>query len=107
MARRLGPLIEMDEHFPNRTNVQFMKVLNRHSIQIEIWERGAGHTLSSGSSSSAAAAVACRLGLCDSPVKVKMPGGILDITIGKDLSVKMKGPVVRICEGTLFDEAFI
>ncbi len=63
--------------------------------------------MSSGISSSAAAAVAYRLGLCDSPVKVKMPGGLLDITIGKDLSVKMKGPVVRIYEGTLFYEAFI
>jgi diaminopimelate epimerase len=106
MARRLGPLIETDDRFPRRTNVQFMKVLNRESIQIEIWERGAGYTLASGSSSSAAAAVAFRLGLCDSHVKVKMPGGALDITIGKDFSVLMKGPVTRICEGTLFEEAF-
>ncbi len=107
MARRLGPLIETDERFPNRTNVQFMKVLNRETIQIEIWERGAGYTLASGSSSSAAAAVAYRLGLCDSHIEVKMPGGIIQITIGKDLAVQMKGPVTRICEGTLFEEAFI
>jgi diaminopimelate epimerase len=106
MARQLGPLIEIDARFPHRTNVQFMKVLNRESIQIEIWERGAGYTLASGSSSSAAAAVAYRLGLCDSHVKVKMPGGILDITVGKDFYVHMKGPVTRICEGTLFEEAF-
>jgi diaminopimelate epimerase len=106
-ARQLGPLIETDERFPHRTNVQFMKVLNRESIQIEIWERGAGYTLASGSSSSAAAAVAYRLGLCDPHIKVKMPGGILDITIAKDFSVQMKGPVTRICEGTLFEEAFI
>lgn len=106
MARRLGPLIETDKRFPNRTNVQFMKVLSRESIQLEIWERGAGYTLASGSSSSAAAAVAYRLGLCDPQIKVKMPGGILDITIGKDFSVQMKGPVTRICEGTLFEEAF-
>jgi diaminopimelate epimerase len=107
MARRLGPLIETDERFPCRTNVQFMKVLNRESIKIEIWERGAGYTLASGSSSSAAAAVAYRLGLCDPHVKVKMPGGTLDIMIRKDLSVLMKGPVTRICEGTLFEEVFI
>jgi diaminopimelate epimerase len=107
MARRLGPLIETDERFPHRTNVQFMKVLSRESIQIEIWERGAGYTLASGSSSSAAAAVAYRLGLCDSRVKVKMPGGIIDITIGKDFSIQMKGPVTRICEGTFFEEVFI
>ncbi len=107
MARRLGPFIETDKRFPNRTNVQFMKVLNRESIQIEIWERGAGYTLASGSSSSAAAAVAYRLGLCDSHIEVKMPGGIIEITIGKDLSVLMKGPVTRICEGILFEETFI
>ena len=70
MARRLGPLIETDKRFPNRTNVQFIKVLARDSIAIEIWERGAGYTLASGSSSSAAAAVAYRLGLCDREIKV-------------------------------------
>ncbi len=107
MARRLGPLIETDKRFPHRTNVQFMRVLSRDSIQIEIWERGAGYTLASGSSSSAAAAVAYRLGLCDSHVAVKMPGGIIEIMIGIDFSIEMKGPVTRICEGTLFKEAFI
>ena len=105
-ARRFGPLIEKDERFPNRTNVQFMKVLDRHAIQIEIWERGAGYTLASGSSSSAAAAVACRLGLCDSPVLVHMPGGTLDITVSGDLAISMKGPVARICEGDLDAELF-
>jgi diaminopimelate epimerase len=105
MARRMGPLIETAERFPNRTNVQFMKVLTRDSIQIEIWERGAGYTLASGSSSSAAAAVAYRLGLCDQNIKVNMPGGIIDITIGKDFAVRMKGPVTRVCDGTLSEEA--
>ncbi len=107
MTLRLGPLIETDERFPYRTNVQFMKILSRNSIQIEIWERGAGYTLASGRSSSAAAAVAYRLGFCDPHVKVKMPGGILDITIGIDYSVKMKGPVTRICKGIFFEEAFL
>ncbi len=64
-AQRWGPVIETDGRFPNRTNVQFMRVLDRSNIQIEIWERGAGHTLASGGSSCAAAAVAYRLGLCD------------------------------------------
>ncbi len=105
-ARRLGPLIETDKRFPNRTNVQFMKVLSRSSIRIVIWERGAGYTLASGSSSSAAAAVAYKLGLCDPRIKVNMPGGVLDITVGEDLSVRMTGPVTRICEGQLFEEAY-
>lgn len=105
-ARRLGPLIEKDARFPNRTNVQFMKVLDRSHIQIEIWERGAGYTLASGSSSSAAAAVAHRLGLCGDHITVQMPGGELDIRISEDFSIRMTGPVTRIAEGELFSEMF-
>jgi diaminopimelate epimerase len=105
-ARRLGPLIEKDPRFPNRTNVQFMKVLDRSHIQIQIWERGAGYTLASGSSSSAAAAVAYRLGLCGGQITVRMPGGELDIRISKDFSVQMTGPVTKIAEGTLSPEMF-
>jgi len=105
-ARRLGPLIEKDPRFPNRTNVQFMKVLDRSHIQLEIWERGAGYTLASGSSSSAAAAVAYQLGLCGGQITVRMPGGELDIRISEDFSIQMTGPVTKIAEGTLSPEMF-
>ena len=105
-ARTLGPLIEKDPRFPNRTNVQFMKVLDRSRIQLEIWERGAGYTLASGSSSSAAAAVAYRLGLCGGQITVCMPGGELDIRISEDFSIQMTGPVTKIAEGTLSPEMF-
>jgi len=105
-ARRWGPLIENDTRFPNRTNVQFLKILNRNNIQIEIWERGAGYTLASGSSSSAAAAVARRLGFCDSNIIVHMPGGILEITVADDFSISMTGPVTPIAEGTISSEMF-
>lgn len=105
-TKRLGPLIENDPRFPNRTNVQFMKVLDRSHIQIEIWERGAGYTLASGSSSSAAAAVAHRLGLCGVQITVCMPGGDLDIRISDDFSIQMTGPVTKIAEGTLSPEMF-
>ena len=105
-ARRWGPLIEQDSRFPNRTNVQFMKVLDRSHIQIEIWERGAGYTLASGTSSSAAAAVAYRLGLCGGQITVRMPGGDLDIRISEDFSIQMTGPVTKIAEGTLSPEMF-
>jgi diaminopimelate epimerase len=106
LARRFGPLIEKDPRFPNRTNVQFMKVLDRSHIQIEIWERGAGYTLASGSSSSAAAAVAYRLGLCEPQITVRMPGGELDIRVSEDFSIQMTGPVTKIAEGTLSSEMF-
>ncbi|MBN2195063.1 MAG: diaminopimelate epimerase [Polyangiaceae bacterium] len=106
LARAIGPAIETDPRFPNRTNVQFMKVLGRREIQIEIWERGAGYTLASGSSSSAAAAVARRLGLCDREIVVRMPGGSLAISVDDDFAVDMTGPVVHVADGEVRAEAF-
>jgi diaminopimelate epimerase len=105
VAESYGPVIEKEPRFPNRTNVQFMKVLDRKNIMIEIWERGAGYTLASGSSSTAAAAVTRKLGLCDSQINVHMPGGVLDIQIDNSFRAIMRGPVTKICEGTLCLEA--
>ncbi|MBI3862948.1 MAG: diaminopimelate epimerase, partial [Planctomycetia bacterium] len=103
-ARSLGPLVESEDRFPNRTNVQFMEVLDRRNIRVEIWERGAGYTLASGSSSCAAAAVAKKLGLCDSSITVHMPGGPLAIEIDGDFQVRMTGPVTKVAEGYLSEE---
>jgi len=105
-ARRFGPVIERDSRFPNRTNVQFMKVMDRANIRIEIWERGAGYTLASGSSSCAAAAVARKLGLCDSNITVHMPGGQIEIVVSDDFSVRMTGPVTKVADGAISDEIF-
>ena len=91
-----GPLIETHKHFPNRTNVQFLKVLDRNNIQIEIWERGAGYTLASGSSSSAAAAVAHKLGHCDESITVHMPGGTIQIEMDSEYNIRMTGPTTRV-----------
>lgn len=104
VARRFGPHIETDLRFPNRTNVQFMQVMDERNVRLEIWERGAGYTLASGSSSCAAAAVARRLGLCGPEVTVRMPGGILEIRIRDDWHVTMIGPVTRVCEGVVDGE---
>lgn len=100
-----GAAIEIDPTFPNRTNVQFLKVIDRNNIQIEIWERGAGYTLASGSSSSASAAVANRIGLCDSDITVHMPGGKIAIEIGDDYAVRMTGPATRVADMTFDTEA--
>jgi len=105
-ARKWGPLIETDPRFPNRTNVQFMQILDRSNISIEIWERGAGYTLASGSSSSAAAAVAHRLGLCDRKITVHMPGGKIEIKIAPDFAISMTGSVTRVATGTIDPEMF-
>jgi diaminopimelate epimerase len=106
LAKQIGPLLETHLRFPNRTNVQFMKVLDRRNIQIEIWERGAGYTLASGSSCCAAAAVAHRLGLCDREVSVQMPGGKIQIEIGGDFSIWMTGAVTKVAKGIMDREMF-
>ncbi len=106
MALKYGPILEAHPGFPKRTNVQFMKILDRQNIRLEIWERGAGYTLASGSSSSAASAVAHRLGLCDASLTVHMPGGTIRIEIRPDFSVLMTGGVTRICDGVLDEEMF-
>ncbi len=106
IARRHGPLIETNPLFPNRTNVQFLQVLDRANIRIEIWERGAGYTLASGTSSSASAAVARRLGLVERDVAVHMPGGTLGIRIGDDYSITMTGTVNRVADGSMDAELF-
>jgi diaminopimelate epimerase len=105
-AQTYGPLIENDSRFPNRTNVQFMRVLDRGNIQIEIWERGAGYTLASGSSSTAAAAVAYKLGLCNSDITVHMPGGDIIIQFNNGFFATMTGAVTKVCEGIIMNEMF-
>jgi len=99
-------MIEIDSRFPHRTNVQFLEVLDCWNIRIEIWERGAGYTLDSGSSSTAASVVAYRLGLCDPIITVHMPGGVLAISLSKDFTATMTGPVTRVCDGRMDLEMF-
>ena len=106
MAHKYGPHLETHANFPRKTNVQFLKVLDRANIQIEIWERGAGYTLASGSSSSASAAVAHRLGLVDRSLTVHMPGGKIGIEIGDAFSIMMTGTVNKVAEGHMHPELF-
>jgi diaminopimelate epimerase len=105
-ARALGPALELHPLFPRRTNVQLVRVVDRTTLHVEIWERGAGYTLASGTSACAAAAVAHRLGRCDPAVRVVMPGGALAVEIGAAGDVTLTGPVTRVAEGTVFPEMF-
>lgn len=75
----VGPLLETHPRFPNRTNVQVVRVDGPHALTIGIWERGAGETTASGSSAAAAAAAAIARGWCESPVRVQMRGGSLEV----------------------------
>jgi len=98
----LGPALENHEIFPRRTNVQLAVPVGPRSLYILIWERGAGETQASGSSSCAVAAAAVRLGLVRSPVTVKAPGGILRIDVrGDAYDLTMKGPVAEVFSGRL------
>ena len=96
---RLGPLVENHARFPERTNVQLVRVDGRHDLTVLVWERGAGETSASGSSSVAAAAVAVARGWCDSPVTVHLPGGDLQVRIEGGLA-SLTGPAERVAWGS-------
>lgn len=99
--RKYGPLLENHPMFPNRINVQFAKVLSDHDAQILIWERGAGFTLASGSSSCAASSVLVKKGLIKGDLTMHMQGGTLKIEIDKDFNIRMTGEVREIASGVL------
>lgn len=105
-VHRLGPQIENHPLFPKRTNVQFVEVVDRNTLRIGIWERGAGFTMASGSSSCAAASVMRKTGRVDDKVIVNMPGGQLHISFSDDFQVSMRGPVHKIASLTLDDDCF-
>jgi diaminopimelate epimerase len=104
IACKYGPELENHPNFPNRTNVQFLQIIDRNRIKIEIWERGAGYTLASGSSSSAAGSVARKMGACDKDITVEMPGGEIQLRIDDDYNVLMNGPATRVGTMTLDPE---
>jgi diaminopimelate epimerase len=102
--RKYGPLLENHPLFPNRINVQFAKVISDHDAEILIWERGAGFTLASGSSSCAAASVLVKRGLINGDLTMHMQGGELKIQIDNDWNIKMTGEVREIASGVLSQE---
>ncbi len=102
----LGPALESHEIFPRRTNVQLATPIGPRSLHILIWERGAGETLASGSSSCAAAAAAVRLGRVQAPVAVKAEGGTLHIDVDEGYALTMRGAVDEVASGR-FSPAFV
>ncbi|WP_457641660.1 diaminopimelate epimerase [Persephonella sp.] len=101
IVKECGRLIENHPLFPNRTNVQFVRPISRNEVEIRIWERGAGYTLASGTSSCAVASVMVKRGITDRDINVKMPGGILRIKVEEDWKIRMTGEVQEICSGTI------
>ncbi len=107
MAKIYGKSIESNSFFANKTNVQFIEVLNKKNIKIEIFERGSGYTLASGSSACAAAATTFKKGLTDNVIDVHMPGGVINVTIDENYRVIQKGKVKKIFEGIFFSSTFL
>jgi diaminopimelate epimerase len=103
-CRRLGPALERHAVFPNRTNVQLARAVGRAAVEVRIWERGAGYTLASGSSSCAAAAAAVRTGRCDAGrIDVTMPGGTLSVHVRGDWTLRLEGPAAEVFRGFVED----
>jgi len=102
--RTYGPLLENHSLFPNRINVQFARVLSERDAEILIWERGAGYTLASGSSSCAASCVLVKRGLIKGDLTMHMKGGNLQIQIDQDWNIRMTGEVREIAGGVLGSE---
>lgn len=95
--RSLGEAIERDARFPNRTNVSFVRPVDRHTIEVRFWERGAGATNSSGTGSTGAARAAIARGLADSPVSVLTPAGPLQLRFEPE--AWLTGPAEYIADG--------
>jgi diaminopimelate epimerase len=100
----IGPLIEHHPIFPERTNVEFARVISLDEIEIRIWERGAGHTLSSGTGSCASAVAAALNGLTDRSVRVRTEGGTLQVAWRDDNRVMLTASAEVVYEGRWLQE---
>jgi diaminopimelate epimerase len=101
---RLGPLVENHPRFPERTNVQLVRVDSRAETTVGVWERGAGETLSSGTSAVAVAGAAVANGWCASPVTVHLAGGDLRVELDESFNARLTGPAQEICTGEVSGE---
>lgn len=97
--RRLGRTIESHAAFPERTNVEFVRVIDRRTVEARVWERGAGETLSSGTGACAAAVAAMTSGLVEREVRVRMPGGLLEVAWRDDGEVLLTGTAEVVYRG--------
>ncbi len=97
----LGPLAERHSRFPDRTNVEFARVLGRHIIEMRVWERGSGETMACGTGACATAVAAIRKGLADGVVTVRLLGGDLRVSLDERGHVLMQGPATTVFEGEI------
>lgn len=98
---KYGPEIENNPIFPNRTNVEFVQIIDKNNVKVRVWERGVGETYACGTGACAAAVASGLNGYTDENVTVKLPGGVLKIEWGKDNHIYMQGPANTIFEGMI------
>ncbi len=101
-VKNYGFLIEKHHIFPNNTNVNFAKIIDKGNIEVRTWERGAGYTLACGTGVTSVAGVANKLGLVNKDVNVNVEGGNIKVEIKEDESLFMNGPAENICSGIFF-----
>jgi diaminopimelate epimerase len=99
--RELGTKIENHPDFPNRTNVEFVQVVDRGHIVVRVWERGAGETLACGSGACAVAVASIVNNYTDNLVEVTLPGGKLNIEWDRDKGIFMEGPAEEVFSGRI------
>ncbi|MDR1775298.1 MAG: diaminopimelate epimerase [Actinomycetes bacterium] len=97
----VGPLIETDAVFPNKTNVEFVHPVSMELLEMRVWERGVGETLACATGACATAVAAYLQGYCDPNVRVRLLGGDLDVAIAPDFRITMSGPATTVYAGTI------
>jgi len=105
-VKQVGAMLEVHPAFPERTNMQWVQVIDKHTIQIEIWERGAGYTLASGTSSCATTCASIVNNHCESPVNVRMAGGEATVHVDSEWNIQLTGTVQSIAQG-MFAQDFL
>lgn len=101
----VGPMLENHRIFPNRTNVEFVSIRDRHHLRMRVWERGAGETMACGTGSCAALVASVLTGKCDRSAEIKLNGGVLQIDwSAADNHVYMEGPAEFVFDGLWPDE---
>ena len=101
---KYGPIIENNPIFPNRTNVEFVQILDKNNIKLRIWERGVGETYACRTGACAAVVATGLNGYTDENVTVKLPGGVLKIEWGNDNHIYMQGPAKTVYEGKINED---
>ena len=97
----IGPKFERHKLFPERVNTEFVEVLDDHTLKMRVWERGSGETYACGTGACAVVAAAVKRGICPmyEKITVKLRGGDLSITCGKDYRMLMEGPATKVYDG--------